>query len=130
VQLLIPELREIWFHAPQDSSFIERNANVVPRLRTDHLATAIAVVLTSDYVFPAPPLFMDEDNISRGLIALPMPEDEELSISYVLVTHERVAHSLAHQFMREEILQEIERFRRQYNLPGLEEMRAQRALSY
>ena len=73
---------------------------------------------------------MDENDISRGLIALPMPEDEELSISYVLVWHERVAHSLAHQFLREEILQVIEAFRRQYDLPGLEELRAQRNLAY
>lgn len=130
VQLLIPELQEIRFHAPEDSSFIQRIANLVPRLRTDHLATAIAVVLDSDYVFPAPPLFMDEDNISRGLIALPMPEDEELSISYVLVAHERVAHSLAHQFLRKNIVQVVEAFRRQYGLPGLAEMRVQRNLAY
>ena len=130
VQLLIPELKEIRFHAPEDSSFVQRNADLVPRLRTDHLYTAINVVLNSDYLFPAPPLFMDENDISRGLIALPMPEDEELSISYVLVWHERVAHSLAHQFLREEILQVIEAFRRQYDLPGLEELRAQRNLAY
>jgi DNA-binding transcriptional LysR family regulator len=130
VQLLIPELLEIQFHAPEDSSFILRHTNVVPRLRTDHLYTAIRVVLNSDYVLPAPPLFMEQDDIAKGLIALPLPEEEELSIAYVMVTHERVAHSLAHQFLRKEILQVIEAFRRQYDLPGLEEMRAQRNLAY
>jgi DNA-binding transcriptional LysR family regulator len=130
VQLLIPELLEIRFHAPEDSSLIRRFSQIVPRLRTDSLPTAIAVVLSSDYVFPTPPLFMDEDDLSRGLITLPMPEDEELSISYVLVSHERIEHSLAHRFLREEILQVIEAFRLKYNLPGLEELREQRKLTY
>tara|TARA_R110002072_G_scaffold977_6_gene8055 strand:- start:2819 stop:3805 length:987 start_codon:yes stop_codon:yes gene_type:complete len=130
VQLLIPELHEIQFHVPQDSSFIQRLTQVVPRLRTDHLPTAIRVVLNSDCVFPTPPLFMDEDDLSRGITTLPMPEGEELSISYVLVSHERIAHSLTHDFLRQEILQVVEAFRLKYDLPGLAEMRAQRNLAY
>jgi DNA-binding transcriptional LysR family regulator len=130
VQLLIPELLEIRFHAPDDSSLIRRFTEVVPRLRTDHLPTAVRVVLGSDYVFPTPPLFMDEDDLSRDLITLPVPDDEKLSISYVLVSHERIAHSLAHRFLQVEILQVIEAFRLKYNLPRLEELRAQRNLAY
>jgi DNA-binding transcriptional LysR family regulator len=130
VQLLIPELLEIRFHAPEDSTVIRRFSQLVPRFRADHLPTAIAVVLNSDYIFPAPPLFMDEDDIARGLITLPMPEDEELSISYVLVSHERIEHSLAHHFLREEILQVIEAFRLKYNLLDLEGLRAHRSLAY
>lgn len=130
VQLLIPELLEIRFHAPEDSTLIRRFTEIVPRLRTDHLPTAIRVVLGSDYLFPTPPLFMDEDDLSRDLITLPMPGDEALSISYVLVSHERVAHSLAHRFLQEEILQVIEAFRLKYDLPGLKELRAQRNLAY
>jgi DNA-binding transcriptional LysR family regulator len=130
VQMLIPELLEIRFHAPQDSSIIRRFASVEPRLRTDHLPTAIRVVLNSDFIFPAPPLFMDEDDLSRGLTTLPLPDDESLSVSYVLVTHERTAHSLAHQFLRNEILGVIEGFRASYGLPTLEELRASRNLSY
>jgi DNA-binding transcriptional LysR family regulator len=130
VQLLIPELDEIQFHVPQHSSFIQRLTQVVPRLRTDHLPTAIRVVLESDCVFPTPPIFMDGDDLSRGLITLPMPEGEELSISYVLIAHERVAHSRTHRFLREEILQVIEAFRLKYNLPSLEELRLQRNLAY
>lgn len=130
VQLLIPELKEIRFHVPEDSSFIQRLSEVVPRLRTDHLPTAIRVMLNTDSVFPAPPLFMDEDDLPHGLITLPMPEEEALSISYVLVSHERIAYSQAHRFLREEILQVIEAFRLRYDLPRLEDMRAQRNLSY
>ena len=130
VQLVIPELLEIRFHAPEDSSVIRRFTQVVPKLRTDHLPTAIRVVLNSDYVFPTPPLFMDEDDLSKGITTLPIPEDEQLSISYVLVSHERIAHSLAHHFLREEILQVIEAFRLKYGLPGLGELRAQRDLAY
>ncbi len=130
VQLLISELHEIQFHVPKDSNIIQRLTQVVPRLRTDHLPTAIRVVLNSDFVFPTPPLFMEEDDLSRSLITLPMPEDEELSISYVLVSHERIAHSLEHDFLRTEILQVIEAFRLKYNLPGLEELRRQDKLAY
>ena len=130
VQLLIPELLEIRFHAPEDSSIIRRFSQVEPKLRTDHLPTAIRVVLNSDYVFPTPPLFMEEDDLSRDLVPLPMPDDEQLSISYVLVSHQRIAHSLAHRFLREEILQVVEAFRLKYDLPGLAELRAQRNLAY
>ena len=130
VQLHIPELLEIQFHAPQDSTFVRREAEVVPQLRTDHLYTAIRVVLDSDYVFPAPPLFMEEDDLARGLIALPLPDGEELAITYVMVSHQRVEHSPVHEFMRDEILQVIERFRHNYGLPCLKDLRAQRNLPY
>ncbi|MEH6634210.1 MAG: LysR family transcriptional regulator [Halioglobus sp.] len=130
VQLLIPELLEIQFHAPENSTFVRREAEVSPRLRTDHLHTAIRVVLSSDYVFPAPPLFMAEDDLARGLIALPLPGGEELSITYVMVRHERVGHSPAHEFMRREILAVIDQFRHDAGLPSLAELRVQRKLAY
>ena len=130
VQLQIPEILEIQFHAPLDSTFIRRVSEVVPQLRTDHLHTAIRVVLSSDYVFPAPPLFMVEDDLARGLIALPLPGGEELSITYVMISHERVQHSPAHAFMHGEIMAVIERFRHKAGLPRLEDLRRERNLPY
>lgn len=129
VQLLIPELMDIQFHAP-DSTFVPRVAQVQPLLRTDHLPTALRVVLESDYVLPAPPLFMDRDDLARDLVSLPAPTGEDLAISYVMVSHERIEHSPAHAFLRGEMLTVIEDFRRAAGLPSLGDLRVQRGLAY
>ena len=103
---------------------------MVPQLYTDHLYTAIRTVLTSDALFPAPPLFMEQDELAKDLVALPLPDDEEISIKYVMVTHERVDSSPAHQFLHGEILYIIENFRDKYGLPCLEDLRALKQLTY
>ena len=103
---------------------------MVPQLRTDHLYTAIRVVLSSDYLFPAPPLFMEQDEVARDLIALPLPSGEEIALKYVMVSHERIDHSAAHRFLCSEIVHVIEAFRHRYSLPSLEQLRAQRDLPY
>ena len=92
--------------------------------------TAIRVVLESDYVFPAPPLFMEAEELARELIALPLPDEEELSISYVLVSHRRVERSGLHRFLQAEILHVVDEFRLRMALPPLEEMKRARKLSY
>jgi hypothetical protein len=73
---------------------------------------------------------MEQDGLTEDLIALPLPGDEEITITYVMVSHERVRHSAAHKFMRGEILEIIERFRHKYGLPCLEDLRAQHKLAY
>jgi len=102
----------------------------VPQVQTDHLYTALRIVLTSDYLFPAPPLFMEQEDLARELIALPLPGGEQITLKYVMVNHERIEHSAAHQFLRGEILQVIEHFRHKYGLPCLDDLRAQRNLPY
>jgi hypothetical protein len=143
VRLIIPEFSNIQFQgqvkssqllAParslEDSEFFQRESEIVPHLQTDHLYTALRVVLTSDYLYPAPPLFMEQDGLTEDLIALPLPGDEEITITYVMVSHERVQYSAAHEFMRGEILEIIEQFRHKYGLPCLADLRAQRNLLY
>ena len=134
VHLIIPELADIQFQGErssrEDSEILRREAEMAPQLQTDHLYTAVRVVLTSDYLFPAPPLFMEQDELARELIALPWPEGEEIVIKYVMVSHERLQHSPAHEFLRSEILQVIECFRHKYGLPCLEDLRTRRNLPY
>jgi DNA-binding transcriptional LysR family regulator len=134
VRLIIPELEDIQFQGQiqslEESEFFQRESEVVPQLYTDHLYTAIRTVLTSDALFPAPPLFMEQDELAKDLVALPLPDDEEISIKYVMVTHERVDSSPAHQFLRGEILYIIENFRDKYGLPCLEDLRALKQLTY
>jgi DNA-binding transcriptional LysR family regulator len=134
VRLIIEELADIDFRiergGDEEPEFFRREREVVPHLRTDHLYTAVRVVLASDYLFPAPPLFMEQDDLAGELIALPWPGDEDISVKYVLVNHERNDHSAAHEFLGGEILSVIEEFRQQYDLPSLQDMRAQRNLPY
>jgi DNA-binding transcriptional LysR family regulator len=143
VRLIIPEFSNIQFQGQikslqlrgpakslEDSEFFQRESEVVPQLQTDHLYTALRVVLTSDHLFPAPPLFMEQDGLTEDLIALPLPGDEEITITYVMVSHERIRHSAAHEFMRGEILEIIERFRHKYGLPCLEDLRDRHKLPY
>ena len=134
VRLIIPELEDIQFQGPirslEDSEFFRRESEVVPQLLTDHLYTAIRTVLTSDPLFPAPPLFMEQDELAKDLVALPLPGGEEISIKYVMVSHERVDDSAAHQFLRGEILYIIGHFREKYGLPCLDDLRALNKLSY
>ncbi len=134
VRLIIPEFENIQFQGDvdgwEDSEFFRREFELVPHLFTDHLFTALRVVMASDYIFPAPPLFMEQDEFAREVISIPLPSGEEIAVKYVMVHHERIEHSPAHEFLRSEILDVVEEFRHRYGLPCLEDMRMQRHLAY
>lgn len=134
VRLLIAQMEDIQFQgdlaSAENTEFFRREKEAIPHLRTDHLYTAIQVVLRSDYLFPAPPLFLEQGDLTGELIALPWPGGTDLSLKYVMVSHERIARSPAHSFLCGEILQIIEGFRNQYGLPGLQDMRRLRKLDY
>lgn len=134
VRLTIAEMDDIDFLVDvpggKEPEFFQREREVLPHLRTDHLYTAIRVALGSDYLFPAPPLFMEQEDLAKDLVALPWPGDEDITVKYVMVHHERIEHSPSHAFFGGEILHIIEQFRVQYGLPTLAEMRAQRGLAY
>jgi len=130
VQLVIDELANIHFMTGKKSSFLREMATAEPKLRTDQLLTAIQVVRNTDYLFPAPPLFLEQADISAELIALPLPEGEQVNLKYVMVNHERVNTSAAHDFLYREILQVIDSFRQKYGLPTLAQLRARRKLAY
>jgi DNA-binding transcriptional LysR family regulator len=130
VQLLIPELADIQFTTAKESSFMRHMATAVPDLVTDQLLTAIQVVRHTDYLFPAPPLFLEQADISAELISLPLPEAEQVTLRYVMVNHQRVNASAAHDFLYREILQVIDSFRAKHGLCTLAQLRAQRKLHY
>ena len=122
VQLIVDELADIHFITGKRSSFIHNLDKAVPNLRVDQLSTAIQVIRKSDYLFPAPPLLMAQDDVSTDLIALPLPEGEDVTLRYVMVNHPRVADSLAHSFLQRQILGVIEHFRQKHGLPPLAEL--------
>ena len=63
-------------------------------------------------------------------IRLPLPDDEELAISYVLVSHRRSERSGLHQFLEQEVLHVVDAFRISQGLAPVAEMRRQRQLAY
>ena len=130
VQLVADELADIHFLAPKESDFIRHMAEAVPELSTDQLLTAIQVVRSSDYLFPAPPLFMEQGDLSMDLIALAFPKAEEVSLRYVMVDHQRFHAAAAHDFIYHEILHVIDDFRVRYALPSLAKLREIKKLAY
>jgi DNA-binding transcriptional LysR family regulator len=130
VQLVVDELADIHFLAAKESAFMHHMANAVPDLHTDQLLTAIQVVRSTDYLFPAPPLFIEQADLSMDLIALPFPEADKVSLKYVMVNHVRVNSASAHDFLYREILQIIDDFRAKHSLPTLAELKVQQKLAY
>lgn len=130
VQLNLEELQDIQFRTGRDSRLMQHLHKVMPNLQTDQLYTAVQVVRHSDYLFPAPPLFMEQDDISKDLIALPLPEGEDVTVKYVMVNHQRINHSAPHDFLYREMLEVIDRFRVKYGLPRLAQLRKLRKLDY
>lgn len=130
VQLVVDELTDIHFEVENGSAFMRHMGTAVPNMETDQLATALEVVQRTDYLFPAPPLFMEQQEISKELIALPVPEGEKVRLKYVMVSHQRIAHSAPHEFLYGQMIDVIECFRKEYGLPTLPELRANMDLEY
>jgi hypothetical protein len=53
-----------------------------------------------------------------------------VTLRYVMVNHQRVNHSAAHDFLYREMLWVIDHFRSRYGLPTLAQLRKQRKLEY
>ncbi|MCB1707988.1 MAG: LysR family transcriptional regulator [Halioglobus sp.] len=130
VQLVIDALADIHFMTDKNSSFIRHMATAIPHLRTDQLLTAIQVVSHTDFLFPAPPLLLEQADISAEVIALPLPEGEQVTLRYVMVNHQRVNTSAPHDFLYRQILQVVDDFRKKNRLPSLARLRSEQKLAY
>lgn len=130
VMLLLRDLAEIQFVAEENSPFLQFESTVQPQFETDDLQTALQVVRQTDYLFPAPPMFIEQFDTARSLVPLPLPGGEELSVTYVAVQHERTANSAPHNFLFNEVLATTETFRGRFGLPTLQQMRQLRGLAY
>jgi DNA-binding transcriptional LysR family regulator len=72
-------------------------------LEISHLMTAMEVLRHTDYYMPAPAYLTQNENISKGITALPLPWEEDASLDYVLVTHQRTENSPLHNWLWEQI---------------------------
>lgn len=79
---------------------------------------------------PNLPVFVEQEDLSKDIVALPLPDDEEMLLQFVLVSHERTRHSMAHRFMREKLIEVVEHYRQRNGLPTLPEMRALRGFEF
>ncbi len=123
VQLFIPDLFDAQFVAQSDSAFIQYESQVTPHFETEHLFTALQLVKRSDYLLPGPPIFIEESDMSRDIVALSLPGNEEISLKYVLAFHERIKNSKPHQFLKTVLIEAVEFYRTSRGLPALSEMR-------
>ena len=83
----------------------------------------------SDFVFPAPPLFLEQFNLARKIVALRLPGDAP-GVKFVVARHRRVEKSPPHVFFYGQVLEVAETFRSRFDLPPLAELRRQRKLDY
>ncbi len=78
---------------------------------TSHLLTAIEVLRNTNYLMPAPPFLLDNPTVAYKIQALPVPEDIDYHVEYMLVRHARTANSPIHNWLWEQILEVLSELR-------------------
>jgi len=90
---------------------IQRNSDAMSRmfehlqgsLEISHLLTALEVLRHTDYFMPAPSYILQNEDVTRGITALPVPREGDYSLNYALVAHNRTANSPMHNWLWEQI---------------------------
>lgn len=86
-----------------DQMFDMISPQVRGSLEISHLMTAMEVLRCSNYYMPGPAFLTQNDSISDGITALPLPGGEDLSVDYVLAAHNRTSNSPLHNWLWEQI---------------------------
>lgn len=76
-------------------------------LEISHLMTALEVLRSTDYFLPGPAYILRNRIATQGIVALPNPESIDYRIRYMLVGHQRTAHSPLHQWLWQQILDSL-----------------------
>ena len=130
IALMSTDLGDLRFRKGDAEQVIEYQRRTEAQVETDDLQTAVQIVQETDCLFPAPPLLMQQFNLSRYIVALAIPGLSDLSIRYVAVRPQRTVGSAAHEFFFQQIIDLTEEFRARMGLPTLEQLREQRGLAY
>lgn len=80
-------------------------------LETSHLLTALEVLRSTDYFLPGPAYITRNEHATRGIVALPLPGEEQTELDYRLVAHIRTERSALHNWLREQILDTLRNMR-------------------
>ncbi len=89
-------------------------------IETTHLLTALQVLRSSDMVMPGPPLLVLGPRLQDGLVALPWPDELDLSIDYLLVRHHRTKNSPLHNWFCALIWELVAEVRDEFELQPLD----------
>tara|TARA_R110002110_G_scaffold406421_1_gene626404 strand:+ start:221151 stop:222137 length:987 start_codon:yes stop_codon:yes gene_type:complete len=73
-------------------------------LEISHLLTAFEVLRNTDYFMPGPAYILQNERATSGITALPAPPEQDFTINYVLVAHQRTANSAPHNWLWEQIM--------------------------
>lgn len=72
-------------------------------LEISHLMTAIEVLRSTNYYMFGPSYLTQNEKLSQGITALPLPVDGDFSVEYSLVAHQRTENSPLHNWLWEQI---------------------------
>lgn len=122
-------LEEVQWVTGDRELIVEFQSAIAPSFVTDDIHVALQVIRESDFIFPAPPLFLEQFNLARKITALRLPGDPP-GVKFIVARHRRVEKSPPHQFCYQQILDVAESFRARFDLPPLAELRRQRKLAY
>ena len=110
IRLYISDREQLQVRAV-DQMFDMISPQVRGSLEISHLMTAMQVLRNSDYYMPGPAFLTQNESVSQGITALPFIGGEELSVDYVLVSHNRTANSPMHNWLWEQITSTIRELR-------------------
>ncbi|TGD71928.1 LysR family transcriptional regulator [Mangrovimicrobium sediminis] len=80
-------------------------------LEISHLMTAIEVLRNTDYYMPGPSYLTQNETLSQGITALPLPTLADVIVDYVLVAHQRTENSPLHNWLWGQISDTIRELR-------------------
>jgi DNA-binding transcriptional LysR family regulator len=105
IRLYISDQEELEFFKNQPEINRELEAESRPRggFETSHLLTALEVLRQTDYLMPAPPFLLGNPTVAYKIQALPVPDELDYHIDYMLVRHRRTENSPAHNWLWEQI---------------------------
>lgn len=109
VGLYVPDLEQVEF-GPRESSGTQAPAEGTEVVfETSHMFTAIEVVKRTNCMLLGPPFITRHPALGVGVASIRLPVKPKNYIHYVLVTHKRVESSTPHQWLREKILNLVQR---------------------
>jgi len=76
-------------------------------LETSHLLTALEVLKETNFTLVCPAYLTRNRSATRGVLALPLPDEDAINVDYALVAHRRTEASQVHQWLWHEIIDTV-----------------------
>ncbi|MEH6583553.1 MAG: LysR family transcriptional regulator [Halioglobus sp.] len=119
IRLYISDLEQIEIVRSSDTFSRIRNPDQ-GSLETSHLLTSLEVLRGTDYFMLGPAYILQNTAATEGIIALPLPEDVDYTMDYMLVTHHRTDSSPVHQWFWGQIMDTLAELRADVPAPPVE----------